>query len=115
MDIQERLSEWGVNAIATVAGMIGGLITIALNEKGMSFKSAIAQMLCAMAFSAFGTELFAKWLHLDSMPSICGLLGLILGLCGMFLAKGVLKVGKKFEKNPGQFIKKGGTDGITGV
>lgn len=110
MDIKERLAEWGINAIAAAASMVGGLIAITMNDKEISFRSAMAQILCAVGFAGFGAELFAKWLRLDAMPSVCGLLGLVLGLCGLFIAKGVLKIGKKFEKNPEAFIKKGGGD-----
>lgn len=112
MDIKERLAEWGINAIASAGSMIGGLIALTTNDKEVSFRSAIAQMLCAVGFAGFGAEFVAKWLRLEAVPSVFGLLGLVLGICGLFIAKGFLYLGKEFAKNPRAFFKKGGKDDL---
>lgn len=105
MDIKDNLSEWGVNAIALIAGLMGGLVAIAMSEKVISFRSALSQVITAATFSGYGTEMLAKWWGLDSNPSVCGLIGLCLGICGMYVARGVIRIGKRFEKNPTNFLK----------
>ena len=109
MDIKKLLADWGFNAVALVAGTIGSVVKLTLDDKEISFRSAIAQVSASMAFSGYGTEWLAKWFHLEANPSACGFLGLCLGICGLYVAKGVTKWGKKFEKDPESFIKtKGG-------
>lgn len=111
-DIKDLLHEWGLNAYAALAGLIGGFIAITMDEKQVSFRSALTQVASALAFSGYGTEWLAKWWNLENNPSTCGLLGLCLGICGLYLSRGVLKVGKKFSKNPINFIKKGGDNDV---
>ncbi len=113
MDIKKILSDWGVNAIALMAGTIGGLIAIVLSDQDISFRSAVAQILCAIAFSGYGAERVAIWLNWQNNPSACGLLGLCLGISGLLLARGVINMGKRFAKDPVKFIKtKGGNDDV---
>jgi hypothetical protein len=112
MDIKEKFSEWGINAIAATAALIGSFIHITMDEKQLSFRSALAQIISAFAFGGYGTEWFAKWLGFEEKASVCGLLGLCLGICGIYAARGVIKIGKRFESNPVKFIKNKGGDNV---
>lgn len=62
MNIKELLADWGINAIALVAAMIGGLLHVVMDENQFSYKSACAQILSATAFGGYGTEWLIKWL-----------------------------------------------------
>ena len=100
MAFKEILLEWGVNPISIVAGAIGGLIAVVMNENEFSFKKAIAQLLCALACSGWGTDWLISWLGWEEKISFIGLVGLFLGLCGISIAKGLMLIGKQFETNP---------------
>lgn len=109
MNIQLVLAEWGINAIAMVAGTIGGYIILTLDNKEISFRNASCQIVSSMAFSGYGTEWLIKWFRLEPSPSATGFVGLCFGICGLYAAKGVIKWGQKFAKDPISFIKnKGG-------
>ena len=111
MDVKKFLSEIGINAIALLAGAIGGLIAVVMSEKQVSFRSALAQILCAVAFAGYGAERVVIWLDWQSNPSATGLLGLCLGLTGMQVARGISNWMRRFEKDPVSFIKnKGGSN-----
>ncbi|MFT4062199.1 MAG: hypothetical protein QM642_07570 [Edaphocola sp.] len=110
--MKKGFSEWGVNAIAMLSGIVGSLISISVDEKEKSFRSAAAQLLCGAGFSGFGAEFLANWLKIADRPNVLGIIGLVLGIAGMYVAKGIIKMGKRFESNPTKFIKnKGGGDG----
>lgn len=104
-DFKEILIEWGLNPISIVAGAIGGLISVVMNEKEFSFRRAAAQVLSALAFSGYGTDWFISWLGWEEKLSYIGMVGLFLGLCGIALAKGIMLIGAQFEKDPLSFIK----------
>lgn len=106
MDIKSKLAEWGISAIALVAGLIGGFIAITMSEKETSFRNAVSQIITAAAFSGYGTEWVSKWFRLDFTPSIYGIIGLCLGICGMYVARGIIKIGKRFEANPTNILNK---------
>lgn len=103
---REILTELGANPIGLVAGFVGGLIAVVMNEGEVSLKSGIAQVLSALAFSAYGTELIVDWLDLRKDVSTIGLMGLCLGLSGIFIAKGIMNIGKRFEHNPFDLLNK---------
>lgn len=106
MSIKQHLAEFGINAVGLVAGILGGFIAVVLNDNEISFRSAIAQILSAMGFSAYGTEIVVNWLSWEEKVSTIGLIGLCLGLSGILVAKGVLKIAESFSKNPVRFISK---------
>lgn len=106
MAFKEILLEWGVNPISIVAGAIGGLIAIVMNENEFSFRRALAQLLCALACSGWGTDWIINWLGWEEKISYIGLVGLFTGLCGISIAKGFMLIGKQFETNPLTYIKK---------
>lgn len=106
MSIKELFSEIGLSLVAVIGGIGGSLLSIVMNDKQISFKGAIAQMISGIMFSGYGTEFLLKWLHLEEKSSLVGLLGFCLGMCGMMVAKGVLKIGKRFERNPTKFLNK---------
>lgn len=110
MPIKQLLIDWGLNPIAIVAGAISGLILVVMNENEFSFKRALAQILCALAASGYGTDWIINWLGWEEKVSYIGLVGLFLGLCGISIAKGLILVGKKFETDPFSFINKKGND-----
>lgn len=112
MSIKETLAEWGINAIALVAGFIGAFIAVTISEKEISFRSAMAQISCAIGFAGYGAEWLGQKLHLSGSPSACGLMGLVLGICGLYVARGIIKYGKAFEKNPTSFIPKPKSDDV---
>lgn len=105
MAFKETLLEWGLNPISIFAGAIGGLIAIVMNENEFSFKRAVAQLLCALACSGWGTDWLIVWLNWEEKISYIGMVGLFLGLCGISIAKGFMLIGKQFETNPLQYIK----------
>lgn len=105
MAFKEILLEWGINPISIVAGSIGGLIAVVMNESEFSFKRALAQILCALAFSGWGTDWLIIWLGWEEKISFIGMVGLFLGMCGIAIAKGFMLIGKQFEKDPLAFFK----------
>lgn len=98
-DLKKILAEWGINAIALAAGMVGSVLIITLSDKPMTFRFAMAQIVCGIAFSGYGTTVVVDIFHLTA-PGWIGLIGLALGLLGMHVAKGLIRIGKRFEKNP---------------
>lgn len=106
MSVKQTLAEWGINAVGLVAGLLGGVIAVVMNDKEIHFKSAIAQILSAVGFSAYGTEIVVGWLGWSEKVSTIGLLGMCLGLSGILFAKGVLKIASNFSDNPFSFINK---------
>lgn len=104
--MKQIFSEWGINVVSLLAGMIGGVLHVVMDERTFSFKRALAQILAAMAFSGYGTEWLVHLLGWEDKVSVIGLIGLCLGICGIMLAKAVFGEGKKFEKNPLSYLKK---------
>jgi len=112
MDIKKQFAEWGINAIAAVAAFFGAIIYLTVSEKEFRFRESIGQVISALAFAGWGTEFVVKWLRQESSPSVCGLLGLAIGICGLFAAKGVIKLGKRFEADPAAFLTKKGKNDV---
>lgn len=111
MDIKKELAELGVNVVGMVAGVAGSFVTSVLDEKLFSFRNALFNVIIAVPLSAYGTTAIAYYFNWLDKPQFLGVIGLGLGLCGRYIGRGILNLGKKFEKNPVKFIKtKGGAD-----
>lgn len=108
--IKEIISELGAHPVATITGAIGTLVAIVMNDNEFSFKRALAQALSGIAFAGWGTDWLINWLGWEEKTSLIGLVGLILGLCGISIAKGFTNLGKSFEKDPLSLIKKNKND-----
>lgn len=104
MDIKQKLFEWGINAVALVAGTVGAIINVTLNDKLTSFRSAFAQMMAGIVCSGYGSTVLVDWLKITS-PGATGLTGLFLGLAGMYISRGIMRLGERFAKDPVETIK----------
>lgn len=114
MDIKKELADLGVNAVGMVAGLMGSFVTSVLDENEFSFKKSLFNVIIAVPLSAYGTTAVAHWMGWLDKPQYLGVVGLGLGICGKYIGRGILKLGKRFEKNPTSFVKnKGGYDDDT--
>lgn len=111
MDIKKDMAEFGINAVGMLAGLSGSFVASVLDDKEFSFKNALFNVIIAVPLSAYGTMAVSEWMNWGDKPHYHGMIGLGLGICGKYVGKGILKIGKKFEKNPTQFIQnKGGVN-----
>lgn len=106
MSVKQYLAEWGINAVGLVAGLLGGVIAVVMNDKEIHFKSAVFKILSAVGFSAYGTEIVVGWLDWQEKVSTIGLIGLCMGISGFLFAKGVIKIMQYFSENPLSLITK---------
>lgn len=104
MDIKQKLYEWGISAVALVAGATGAILNVTLNDKLTSFRSAFAQLIAGVVTSGYGSTVLVEWLHIESTGTV-GLIGLFLGLAGMYIARGIMRLGESFAKDPVDTIK----------
>lgn len=100
MTIKEILSEWGVSAIALISSLIGGIVRVVLSDKEVNFKQSLFQVLASIGFGGYGTEWLINYFEIETSNSNIGLIGFILGLLGVYLAKGIMLIGTEIEANP---------------
>lgn len=116
MDIKKELADFGINAVGMVGGIAGSFVKSVLDETEFSFRRAILNVIIAVPLSAYGTMAVALYFNISNRPEYLGVIGLALGLCGSYIGKGIMKLGKRFEKNPENYIsvkkqnKGGGSD-----
>lgn len=108
MDIKKELADLGINLVGMLAGISGSFVSSVLDEKEFSFRTAIFNVIIAVPLSAYGTMAVSEYLKWADKPQYLGLVGLALGICGKYVGRGILKLGRRFEKNPTSFIQNKG-------
>lgn len=104
MDIKKELADFGINAVGMVGGIAGSFVKSVLDESEFSFRRSIFNVIIAVPLSAYGTMAAANYFGLEGKPEYLGVIGLALGMCGSFIGKGIMKLGKRFEKNPENYM-----------
>ena len=116
MDIKKELADFGINAVGMIGGISGSFVKSVLDETEFSFRRALLNVIIAVPLSAYGTMAVAFYFNIGNRPEYLGVIGLSLGMCGSYIGKGIMKLGKRFEKNPENYIsvkkqnKGGGSD-----
>ena len=96
--IREIFDHIGVSTSAMIAGLVGGLMSLSMLPQ-LTFRKAVAAMIGGAACAAYLTPLAVEWAGLSSRNLENGL-AFALGIGGMRIIGGILKLWSKFEAAP---------------
>ncbi len=96
--MKELFDHVGISASALIAGLVGGLMSLSMLPQ-LTFRKAVAALIGGAACAAYLTPLAVEWLGLASRNLENGL-AFALGIGGMRIIGGILKLWSKFEAAP---------------
>lgn len=96
--MREILEHIGISTSALIAGLVGGLMSLSMLPQ-LTFRKAVAALIGGAACAAYLTPLAVEWAGLSSRNLENGL-AFALGIGGMRIIGGILKLWSKFEAAP---------------
>lgn len=102
--MKEIFDHLGVSASAMVAGLVGGLMSLSMLPQ-LTFRKAVAALIGGGACAAYLTPLAVEYAGVGSRNLENGL-AFALGIGGMRIIGGILKLWERFEKSPEETITK---------
>lgn len=100
--MKEYLDHLGISTSALIAGLVGGLMSMSIMPQ-LTFRRAITALIGGGACAAYLTPLAVEWLGLASRNLENGL-AFALGIGGMRIIGGILKLWSRFEKAPEEVL-----------
>lgn len=105
------LNEVGLEAAPLFAGLFGAVTTVYRSDRKLTMREIIGLLIVGMFTAGYLTPIIAKWLNISAPMQ--NALSFLVGMIGMQVVGGVLKVGRKFEKDPEKTIRNFKTGGLT--
>lgn len=97
-EVLQFLASVGLDAAALFAGLSGAVTTIYRTDRKLSIKETTGMLLVGMFAAGYLTPIISKWLNVSGPMQ--NALSFLIGMTGMHLVGGMLKIGRRFEKDP---------------
>lgn len=102
-EIKQFLIEMGLSLTAVAAGFAGAVAAIYQSEQRLSLRKVTGMLIVGMLASGYLTPFLSKWVNIS--PSFQNVLSFLVGMTGMHIVGGILKIGQHFEQNPVRTMK----------